>query len=133
MEAAADVVDTPPGELPTASRPWGILSLSRPSHEIPLYPGISHYIPLFSSSCVPTCSQQQACGARLFERAEQLTSAAPGDPGFEAGLEATRSETANDNAEHGVMLRGAMPPVESELRLLDRGVASSRDKTEYVL
>ena len=37
----------------------------------------------------------------------RLTSAVPGDPGFEVSLDATRREAANDNgkAEHGVMLR----------------------------
>ena len=46
----------------------------------------------------------------------RLTSAVPGDPGFEVNLDATRREAANDNgsgsgagnAEHGVMLRGAI-------------------------
>ena len=47
MEVAADCRRTPPGELPTASRPWGMLSLSRPSRYIPLYPAISRYIPLY--------------------------------------------------------------------------------------
>ena len=38
----------------------------------------------------------------------RLTSARRGDPGFEVGLDATRREAANADAEHGVMLRGAM-------------------------
>ena len=38
----------------------------------------------------------------------RLTSAAQGDPGFEASLEATRGESANDNAEHGLMLHGSV-------------------------
>ena len=37
----------------------------------------------------------------------RLTSARRGDPGFEIGLEATRREAANDDAEHGIALRGA--------------------------
>ena len=40
----------------------------------------------------------------------RLTSAVPGDPGFEVNLDATRREAANGNAPpgHGVMLRGAI-------------------------
>ena len=38
----------------------------------------------------------------------RLTSAVPGDPGFAVGLEASRRESANDNAAHGVMLRGSV-------------------------
>ena len=38
----------------------------------------------------------------------RLTSARRGDPGFEVGLEATRREAANADAEHGVMLRGTI-------------------------
>ena len=39
----------------------------------------------------------------------RLTSAVPGDPGFEVNLDATRSEAANDTAPvHGIMLRGAI-------------------------
>ena len=39
----------------------------------------------------------------------RLTSAVRGDPGFEVNLDATRKESANDNApEHGLMLRGAI-------------------------
>ena len=38
----------------------------------------------------------------------RLTSARPGDPGFEIGLDATRREAASANAEHGVMLRGTI-------------------------
>ena len=46
-------------------------------------------------------------GARAYRLSWRLTSAVPGDPGFEIGLDATRTESANDNApEHGVMLRG---------------------------
>ena len=37
-----------------------------------------------------------------------LTSAVPGDPGFEVGLEATRGENDNAPAEHGVMLRSTI-------------------------
>ena len=45
-------------------------------------------------------------GARDYRIGWRLTSAAPGDPGFEVSLDATRREAANDNdAEHGVMLR----------------------------
>ena len=38
----------------------------------------------------------------------RLTSARPGGPGFEIGLDATRREAANADAEHGVMLRGTV-------------------------
>ena len=38
----------------------------------------------------------------------RLTSARRGDPGFEIGLDATRREAANADAEHGLMLRGAI-------------------------
>ena len=38
----------------------------------------------------------------------RLTSARKGTPGFEVGLEATRREAANADAEHGVMLRGTI-------------------------
>ncbi len=38
----------------------------------------------------------------------RLTSAVPGDPGFEVSLDATRREAANENAEHGAMLRGTI-------------------------
>ena len=45
-------------------------------------------------------------GARDYTLGWRLTSAVPGDPGFEVSLDATRREAANDNeAEHGVMLR----------------------------
>ena len=38
----------------------------------------------------------------------RLTSARRADPAFEIGLDATRREAANADAEHGVMLRGAI-------------------------
>ena len=38
----------------------------------------------------------------------RLTSARRGDPGFEINLEGTRSEAANDDAEHGIALRGVI-------------------------
>ena len=38
----------------------------------------------------------------------RLTSARRGDPGFEVGLEATRREAANADAEHGIALRGVI-------------------------
>ena len=38
----------------------------------------------------------------------RLTPAASGDTGFEVSLDAMRREAANDDAEHGVMLRGRM-------------------------
>ena len=38
----------------------------------------------------------------------RLTSARRGDPGFEIGLDATRREAANADAEHGLMLRGTI-------------------------
>ena len=50
-------------------------------------------------------------GSRDYRIGWRLTSAVPGDPGFEVNLDATRREPANDNgaqAEHGVMLRGAI-------------------------
>ena len=48
-------------------------------------------------------------GARDWRIGWRLTSAAPGDPGFEVNLDATRREPANDAApEHGVMLRGGI-------------------------
>ena len=51
-------------------------------------------------------------GARDYRIGWRLTSAVRGDPGFEVNLDATRRESANDNAnepaEHGVMLRGAI-------------------------
>ena len=48
-------------------------------------------------------------GARDWRLGWRLTSAVEGDPGFEVSLDAIRREAANDNdAEHGVMLRGAV-------------------------
>ena len=38
----------------------------------------------------------------------RLTSARRGDPGFEINLDATRSEAANADAEHGIALRGVI-------------------------
>ena len=38
----------------------------------------------------------------------RLTSAVPGDPGFEVNLDATRREAANAAAEHGAMLRAVI-------------------------
>ena len=38
----------------------------------------------------------------------RLTSARPGDPGFEIGLDATRREALGADAEHGLMLRGTI-------------------------
>ena len=47
--------------------------------------------------------------ARDYRLGWRLTSAVPGDPGFEVSLDATRREAANDTApEHGIMLRGAI-------------------------
>ncbi len=48
--------------------------------------------------------------ARDYRLGWRLTSAVPGDPGFEVSLDATRRETANDDtpAEHGIMLRGTI-------------------------
>ena len=47
--------------------------------------------------------------AREYRMGWRLTSADPGDPGFEIGLAATRREAANDNeAQHGVMLKSLM-------------------------
>ena len=46
--------------------------------------------------------------ARDYRLGWRLTSAVPGDPGFEVSLDATRRETANDNAEHGAMLRAVI-------------------------
>ena len=48
-------------------------------------------------------------GARDWRIGWRLTSAVPGDSSFEVNLDATRREAANDeDAEHGVMLRGAV-------------------------
>ena len=49
-------------------------------------------------------------GARDWRIGWRLTSAVPGDPGFELNLDATRREAAGGATppEHGVMLRGAM-------------------------
>ena len=49
-------------------------------------------------------------GAREWRLGGRLTSAVPGDPGFELNLDATRSEPANDNGppEHGAMLKGTI-------------------------
>ena len=48
--------------------------------------------------------------ARDYRLGWRLTSAVPGDPGFEVSLDATRRETANDDtpAEHGIVLRGTI-------------------------
>ena len=46
--------------------------------------------------------------ARDYRLGWRLTSAVPGDPGFDVSLDATRSENDNAPAEHGVMLRGAI-------------------------
>ena len=46
--------------------------------------------------------------ARDYRLGWRLTSAVPGDPGFEVSLDATRRETANENAEHGAMLRAVI-------------------------
>ena len=48
-------------------------------------------------------------GARAYRLGWRLNAALRGDPGFEIGLDATRGESANDNApEHGAMLRAAI-------------------------
>ena len=48
-------------------------------------------------------------GARAWFVGWPLTSALPGDPGFEVGLEATRNEPANDaKPEHSVTLTGTL-------------------------
>ena len=44
-------------------------------------------------------------GARDYRIGWRLTSVVRGDPGFEVNLDAVRREAANDDAEHGVMLR----------------------------
>ena len=46
-------------------------------------------------------------GARDYRIGWRLTSAVPGDPGFEVSLDAVRREAANDDGppEHGVTLR----------------------------
>ena len=46
--------------------------------------------------------------ARDYRLGWRLTSAVPGDPGFEVSLDATRREAANAAAEHGVMLRAVI-------------------------
>ena len=45
-------------------------------------------------------------GLRDYRLGRRLTPAASGDTGVEVGLDATRREAANDDAEHGVMLGG---------------------------
>ena len=47
-------------------------------------------------------------GARDYRIGWRLAPALEGDPGFEMSLDAARREPANDDAEHGVMLRGLM-------------------------
>ena len=49
-------------------------------------------------------------GSRDYRLGWRLTSALPGDPGFEVTLDATRREAANDDTEpeHGVALRGTI-------------------------
>ena len=46
--------------------------------------------------------------ARDYRVGWRLTSARKGDPGFAIGLDATRREPANADAEHGLMLRGTI-------------------------
>ena len=46
--------------------------------------------------------------AREVRLGRRLTSAVPGDPGFEVSLDATRREAANAAAEHGAMLRAVI-------------------------
>ena len=46
--------------------------------------------------------------ARDYRVGWRLTSARKGDPGFTIGLDATRREAANADAEHGLMLRGTI-------------------------
>ena len=46
--------------------------------------------------------------ARDWRLGWRLTPAASGDTGFEVSLDATRREAANDDAEHGVMLRSRL-------------------------
>ena len=46
--------------------------------------------------------------ARDWRLGWRLTPSASGGTGFEVSLDATRREAANDDAEHGVMVRGAM-------------------------
>ena len=47
-------------------------------------------------------------GARDWRIGWRLTPAAPGGSGFEVSLDATRRESANDDAEYGVMLWSRM-------------------------
>ena len=47
-------------------------------------------------------------GARDYRIGWRLKSAVEGDPDFEVNLNAIRREAANDDAEHGVMLRSPM-------------------------
>ena len=47
-------------------------------------------------------------GARDYRVGWRLTSAVPGAPGFELNLDATRKEAADEDAEHGIALRGAI-------------------------
>ena len=47
-------------------------------------------------------------GTRDYRLGWRLTPAASGDTGFEVSLDATRREAANDDADHGVMLRSRL-------------------------
>ena len=101
----------------------------RPCAEISRAISAAAWLSRWPSSAQATTLYRQRCGAALsdgrvtgtphagmaltesgrdWRLGWRLTSAGPGDPGFEVALEATRSESDNNNAEHGVMLRGAV-------------------------
>ena len=69
-------------------------------------------MPLFNCGFTGTpnfCFGLSDAGARDWLVCWSLTSALPGDPGFEVGLEATRNEPANDaEPEPGVTLTGTI-------------------------
>ena len=62
--------------------------------------------------------------ARDYRLGWRLTPAASGAPGFEVNLDATRHEAANDDAEHGAMLRTTVRWYERVRGILkrDRGI-----------
>ena len=79
----------------------------------PLDGDVGHGLALFRDSFTGTPNVgfgYSDSGARDYRIGWRLTSAVEGDPGFEANLDATRREAANDNhaAEHAVMLKSLM-------------------------
>ena len=73
--------------------------------------GARHYgIALFGGGFTgtPHLGVELSDTGRDYRLGWRLTSARKGDPDFEIGLDTTRREAANDDAEHGLMLRGAI-------------------------